>query len=82
MSSVPSLSSIEHVVFNERSESIPTSEAVEEVAIVELSKLKVDEAESFISQTCPYRQLCERFLNTLSLPGNPVTTLECYEFKY
>ena len=50
-------------LFNER-DTVPTTEAEEEE--VPSPKLKL----SSISQNCPYRQLCERFLNTLNLQGN------------
>ena len=65
--SMPHSTLFEHPVFNEL-ESIPTTEAAEEMPF-ELSEMKPDE-ESYNSLTCPYRQICERFLNTLSLPGN------------
>ena len=74
-SSIPSLSTphsnlLGHPVFNEL-ESVPTTEATEatEEMPVELSKIRLDE-ESYSSLTCSYRQICDRFLNTLSLPGN------------
>ena len=71
-SSIPSLSTphsnlLGYPVFNEL-ESVPTTEATEEMP-VELSKIRLDE-ESYNSLTCSYRQICDRFLNTLSLPGN------------
>ena len=65
--SIPKSTSFEHaLVFNELEESVSTTEAVEEKPL-ELSGLY---QEAHISLICPYRQLCERFLNTLSLPGN------------
>ena len=43
-------------LFNEN-ESVPTAEAAEEMPLE-------------LSHQCPYRQVCKRFLDTLSLPGN------------
>lgn len=59
-SSVPSLtkppSGGNPFLFNEN-ESVPTAEAAEETPLE-------------MSHQCPYRQVCKRFLETLSLPGN------------
>ena len=73
---VPSSSSIEYKEYEFKLVMELSDHEFEEdlPMVIESSKSKVDEAESFSSQTCPYRQLCKRFLNTLSLPGNPVTT--------
>lgn len=65
LSSVPLLAkplSVEDpLLFNEK-ESVPTAEAAEETPLE-------------LSHSCPYRQICERFLNTLSLPGINISFL-------
>ena len=48
-------------------DSVPTSEATEET-LVKMSK-PVKPEEIYNSLKCQYRKVCERFLQTLALPG-------------